>query len=243
MLQPSHERQPCLDSLHPRQERCVLFQSMSENVLIVVLQEVQSSSSERRVSRFAGDASPWKSSPLYFHQQRARNGDGQANVTDTDSEQPFSEEFTAWFKRGPDGQSLKGGNAETDNDIIAGRTTQETIPEIQKDGLPVVNATDTFQASSDVASRKSPREYPTAEMDKVTGTLCPTLQEAAEATSVSDPKEGAPVTKDVANSTDCASPRKISFLDKIRGEIKVLSGKLGNNQDKIMEGKKMMGKV
>jgi len=118
---------------------------------------------------------------------------------------------------------------------------------MHNDGLPVVNATDMFQASSDVASRKTPREYPTAEMGEATGTSSPTLQEAAETpaptTGVSNPKESASVTKDVANTKDCASPRKISFLDKIRGEMKVLSGKLGNNQDKIMEGKKMMGKV
>lgn len=228
MPQPSHERPPYLDSLFPRQKRCVLFQSTLAIAIIIVLQEVESSSSERRVSRFADDASSWKSTPLYFHQQRAHNGDGQANVTDIDDKQSFGEEVTAWFSGGLDGQSLKGGK------------TEERTPQ---DGLPVVNITD---PSSDVASRKSPREYPAAEMDEATGTSSPTLQEAAETptpTGVSDLKETAPVTKAMANSKGCASPRKISFLDKIRGEMKVLSGKLGNNQDKIMEGKKMMGKV
>ena len=32
--------------------------------------------------------------------------------------------------------------------------------------------------------------------------------------------------------------KKPGLMDKLKGEVKVISGKLGNNQEKVMEGKK-----
>ncbi|EAU87468.2 hypothetical protein CC1G_02227 [Coprinopsis cinerea okayama7 len=37
-------------------------------------------------------------------------------------------------------------------------------------------------------------------------------------------------------------PKKHGFMDKIKGEAKVISGKLGKNESKVEEGKKLMGK-
>ncbi|KAK0432777.1 hypothetical protein EV421DRAFT_1457406 [Armillaria borealis] len=37
--------------------------------------------------------------------------------------------------------------------------------------------------------------------------------------------------------------KKAKFMDKVKGEVKVLSGKLGNNESKIEEGRRMMGKA
>ncbi|KAK0479879.1 hypothetical protein EDD18DRAFT_1206674 [Armillaria luteobubalina] len=37
--------------------------------------------------------------------------------------------------------------------------------------------------------------------------------------------------------------KKPKFMDKVKGEVKVLSGKLGNNESKIEEGRRLMGKV
>lgn len=38
------------------------------------------------------------------------------------------------------------------------------------------------------------------------------------------------------------SPKKSGFIHKVKGEIKVLSGKMSHNETKIEEGRKMMGK-
>lgn len=37
--------------------------------------------------------------------------------------------------------------------------------------------------------------------------------------------------------------KKRKFMDRVKGEVKVLSGKLGNNESKIVEGKRMLGKA
>ncbi|KAK7046142.1 hypothetical protein VNI00_007145 [Paramarasmius palmivorus] len=39
------------------------------------------------------------------------------------------------------------------------------------------------------------------------------------------------------------TPRKAKLMDKIKGEMKVISGKLGGKEEKVEEGKRMMGKV
>jgi hypothetical protein len=39
-----------------------------------------------------------------------------------------------------------------------------------------------------------------------------------------------------------AIPKKSGFMHKVKGEMKILSGKLGHNEAKIEEGRKMMGK-
>ena len=198
---------------------------------------IDQSNSERRAPLFADDALPWTSGPLYFRQQRVPNGDGRASVTDighAESERPIGDEAVAWIKRGFDVQSPTGRGAGRRTSVM----TEPTVPELaemHKDGLPTVDATDTFQFSSDVADRKSLRKSPKTEMDEATDAA----QTPAPGNGISDVKEGA----QVSNTKDSASPRKISFLDKIRGEMKVLSGKLGNNQDKITEGRKMMGKA
>ncbi|KAL0952994.1 hypothetical protein HGRIS_007202 [Hohenbuehelia grisea] len=39
------------------------------------------------------------------------------------------------------------------------------------------------------------------------------------------------------------TPKKPGFMDKLKGEAKVISGKLGKNEEKVEEGRRMMGKV
>ncbi|KAL1755122.1 hypothetical protein FB107DRAFT_275102 [Schizophyllum commune] len=39
------------------------------------------------------------------------------------------------------------------------------------------------------------------------------------------------------------SPRKSRFLDKIKGEAKIISGKLGHNEEKVAAGKRLAGKI
>jgi hypothetical protein len=38
------------------------------------------------------------------------------------------------------------------------------------------------------------------------------------------------------------TPKKHSLLNKIKGEAKVISGKLGKNEEKVEEGKRLLGK-
>ncbi|KAL0059963.1 hypothetical protein AAF712_013259 [Marasmius tenuissimus] len=39
------------------------------------------------------------------------------------------------------------------------------------------------------------------------------------------------------------TPRKAKLMDKIKGEVKVITGKLGGKEDKVEEGRRLMGKV
>jgi flagellum-specific peptidoglycan hydrolase FlgJ len=55
-------------------------------------------------------------------------------------------------------------------------------------------------------------------------------------------------TKSVTDTTSepgsvGSSSRKSGFMTKLKGEAKVLSGKIGRNEEKIEEGKRMLGKV
>ena len=45
------------------------------------------------------------------------------------------------------------------------------------------------------------------------------------------------------SNTSTSSPtKKHGFMDKLKGEVKVISGKLGGNEEKVEEGRRMMGK-
>ncbi|KAK0200562.1 hypothetical protein DFS33DRAFT_166928 [Desarmillaria ectypa] len=57
--------------------------------------------------------------------------------------------------------------------------------------------------------------------------------------------ENSAVTPQISSSSDSSGSvgKKPKFLDKVKGEVKVLSGKLGNNESMIEEGKRMMGKA
>jgi len=46
----------------------------------------------------------------------------------------------------------------------------------------------------------------------------------------------------LTDSSGQSHPRKLGFMDKVKGEIKILSGKMSHNESKIEEGRKMMGK-
>jgi hypothetical protein len=44
------------------------------------------------------------------------------------------------------------------------------------------------------------------------------------------------------SGTNVGSPHKSSFMDKIKGEVKVISGKLAHDEVKVEEGKRLLGK-
>lgn len=46
-----------------------------------------------------------------------------------------------------------------------------------------------------------------------------------------------------SNGSGGSERRKSTFMDKLKGEAKVLSGKMSHNEEKIEQGKKLMGKV
>ncbi|KAF8981105.1 hypothetical protein BDQ17DRAFT_1379990 [Cyathus striatus] len=69
----------------------------------------------------------------------------------------------------------------------------------------------------------------------------------ADATTARSPSSaGEPSASGDNNSskkTDSASGKeKHGFMDKIKGEMKVISGKLGHDEEKVELGKQMMGK-
>ncbi|KAF5329298.1 hypothetical protein D9619_009414 [Psilocybe cf. subviscida] len=49
-------------------------------------------------------------------------------------------------------------------------------------------------------------------------------------------------TKSESTSSNSSAGKKPSLFNKMKGEMKVLSGKIGHNEDKIEEGRRMMGK-
>ncbi|KAF4586106.1 hypothetical protein EYR38_009727 [Pleurotus pulmonarius] len=61
------------------------------------------------------------------------------------------------------------------------------------------------------------------------------------AASHSDTKVVGDHPKDRSGSMSSSSS-KPSFMDKVKGEVKVISGKLGKNEEKVEEGRRMMGK-
>ena len=46
-----------------------------------------------------------------------------------------------------------------------------------------------------------------------------------------------------SSGSPAAGPHKSRFMDKIKGEVKVLSGKLAHNEEKVEEGRRLMGKA
>jgi hypothetical protein len=47
---------------------------------------------------------------------------------------------------------------------------------------------------------------------------------------------------DAGKDTSTGGKEKVSLKDKIKGEVKVISGKIGGNEEKVEDGKRMMGK-
>jgi hypothetical protein len=43
-------------------------------------------------------------------------------------------------------------------------------------------------------------------------------------------------------STGSAPTNKVGFMDRMKGEAMIISGKLGKNEKKVEEGKSLMGK-
>jgi hypothetical protein len=52
-----------------------------------------------------------------------------------------------------------------------------------------------------------------------------------------------PTSKDTHKDTHGhGSGHKSKFMDRVRGEAKIIAGKLGGNEEKVEEGKRMKGK-
>ncbi|KAF9462800.1 hypothetical protein BDZ94DRAFT_1260366 [Collybia nuda] len=60
------------------------------------------------------------------------------------------------------------------------------------------------------------------------------------ASSTVDPARGGGTSG--SGSGNGASPHKSKFMDRIKGEVKVISGKLAHNEEKVEEGRRLMGK-
>lgn len=54
---------------------------------------------------------------------------------------------------------------------------------------------------------------------------------------------GSGISNGASAKNTTSSPSKSKFLDKIKGEVKVISGKLGKNEEKIEQGKRLLGKA
>lgn len=45
------------------------------------------------------------------------------------------------------------------------------------------------------------------------------------------------------SGSSTGSPQKSKFIDRIKGEVKVISGKLAHNEGKVEEGRRLLGKA
>jgi hypothetical protein len=56
-------------------------------------------------------------------------------------------------------------------------------------------------------------------------------------------QESSPISPSSSISARSSEKTKASLLDKVKGEAKVITGKLSHNEEKVLEGKKLMGKT
>lgn len=72
----------------------------------------------------------------------------------------------------------------------------------------------------------------------------PTGQEVPESDSTTSDSSGSALKKgpSPAGSKTSDTTKKPGFMDKIKGEVKVLSGKLGHKDEKVEEGRRLLGK-
>ncbi|KAK2463885.1 hypothetical protein APHAL10511_004057 [Amanita phalloides] len=182
-------------------------------------------------SRDSSDCQLHNGAPLYFHKWTAFDNGGEP----TDHDLQLDDEATTWYTPRSDLYALREGT-EIETSEIPQERPQDVIPALKEpmNGLP----TGEMDTSPDVADREETRKCPNAEMNEA-GTVPEGVPGTTPANG-SNVKESAPSTKDLADVSNQTSPRKIRLGDKIRGEMKLLTGKLGN---KIAAGKKMIGKV
>ncbi|KAF8634722.1 hypothetical protein AX15_000738 [Amanita polypyramis BW_CC] len=174
-----------------------------------------------QTSPFADEEVAWKGRPPYFRQRRALDGENSRKVDATNyTGRLESQRRTAndWYKPGGNEQ---GRDPERDENTTVGQSdSRGMVPEgaaLQENGP---NATEDPQSPTSVVEQADTRESSGEEMKEAGETPTP-------ANSVSDVKDGG-----VVNTKGQTFPRKISFMEKVRGEIKLLVGKLGNDQDK-----------
>lgn len=61
-----------------------------------------------------------------------------------------------------------------------------------------------------------------------------------ESTTQADAQSDSPVSAPPTNVADSSKERRVSFLDKLRGEAKIIVGKMSGKDDKVEEGKRIM---
>ncbi|KAI5890564.1 uncharacterized protein SCHCODRAFT_02632238 [Schizophyllum commune H4-8] len=64
-----------------------------------------------------------------------------------------------------------------------------------------------------------------------------------ESSSTAGRGSGHKKTGSSVSMSSSGSPRKSRFFDKIKGEAKIISGKLGHNEEKVAAGKRLAGKI
>lgn len=64
-----------------------------------------------------------------------------------------------------------------------------------------------------------------------------------ESSSTAGRGSGHQKTGSSVSMSSSGSPRKSRFFDKIKGEAKIISGKLGHNEEKVAAGKRLAGKI
>lgn len=82
--------------------------------------------------------------------------------------------------------------------------------------------------------------------DAKASTTATTKTSNLSAPSTSSPHQAIPKTSEGhgnASGSNASENGKVGIVDKVKGEVKVISGKLGGNERKIEEGRQLMGKA
>ncbi|RDB18271.1 hypothetical protein Hypma_000472 [Hypsizygus marmoreus] len=170
-----------------------------------------------RTHPLAGKGAQWKGVPLEEGYQAAldNNPDRQLNLGSG---------------RNTTSATQTAGHKETMKEMVFGPTAEAPSKASRPNG-PDANV---------YSTRADAGHSPIA--DKQSGIpASPSNQTHPTADEGPKDQKAVPAAKD-ENGGVSGSPHKSTFMEKIKGEVKVISGKLAHNEEKVEEGKRLMGK-
>ncbi|KAF9021080.1 hypothetical protein BDZ89DRAFT_1138253 [Hymenopellis radicata] len=116
------------------------------------------------------------------------------------------------------------------------KETHLTTPSVNPDGR-------TYATAREESSAPLPSDNKVAPMLPHSPSYTSSPHQASPAPLTTQTTETSSWSNGSGSSGTGSVGRKSTFMDKVKGEVKVLSGKLSHNEERIEEGKKLMGKA
>jgi hypothetical protein len=135
-----------------------------------------------------------------------------------------------------------GSSENKPNTVVNER--KETPPPAPKSDTPSSAASVIAANQPGLASTMKPATMPEADRDSMKADEDYFAHKGDGSTSSTKSRiMMAPKSKVAGDSNSPAgSPHRSKFMDKIKGEVKVISGKLAHNEEKVEQGRRLMGK-